>query len=49
MNGSIDPWDDYFYDFSGPFTCLDPALPAGGSCTVTITFAPRSRSASPGR
>jgi hypothetical protein len=40
-NGSIDPYENFFYDFSGPFTCAESTyLPAGGSCTVTVAFVP---------
>jgi hypothetical protein len=41
LNGSIDPYEEFFYDFSGPFTCAENTyLPAGGSCTVTVAFVP---------
>lgn len=37
--GDLSDFENFAYDFSGPFTCLEP-LPAGGSCTVTVTFTP---------
>lgn len=41
ISGQVDSQVDFYFDFSGDFTCDDGvALPAGGSCTVTVVFAP---------
>jgi hypothetical protein len=40
-NGDIEPYENFYYDFSGPFTCAESTyLPAGGSCTITVAFRP---------
>ena len=40
IGGELSDTTNFYYDFSGPFSCLTPPLPAGGSCTVTVTFMP---------
>ncbi|CAN5651713.1 hypothetical protein BH11ACT8_BH11ACT8_09670 [soil metagenome] len=40
VNGNFADNDQFSYDFGGPFTCLSLVVPANGSCSVTVTFAP---------
>ena len=40
--GGVLDFVNFSYDVFGgsPFTCLEPVVPAGASCTVTVRYAP---------